>query len=229
MARRRYDAVLFGADGVLTGPTDPDTFRLAIEKAFRAFGIDRPRRDHVDALLGVTPDELARICGTYGIDAETFWPEVDRHRARAHQRALHRGKKPLYNDVATLQSLGTDRDLAVVSDDQHETVEYLLEFFGIEGLFETFYGREPTVEGLGLKKPNPHYLERALSELGADRDVIEALYVGDSNADIEAAERANVDSAFLRRPHRADYVLDSRPTHEITSLAEVPNLRPGID
>lgn len=224
MVRGRYDAVLFGADGVLVGPTDPDSARLAIEKALRAFGVDRPRRDHVDALLEVTPEELARICGTYGLDPETFWPERDRRLARTQQRALHRGQKPLYNDVATLQSLTTDRDLGVVSNNQHETVEYLLDFFGIKGLFETFYGREPTVESLRLKKPNPHYVERALSDLGADAE--RTLYVGDSESDIEAARRANVDSAFLRRPHRTEYALDARPTHEITSLTELPDLRP---
>jgi len=224
MAPRRYDAIVFGADGVIVGPTDPDTSRLAIEKALRTFGVDRPRRDHVDALLEVTPEELARICGAYGLDPETFWPERDRHLARAQQRALHRGQKPLYNDVATLQSLETDRDLAVVSNNQHETIGYVLDFFGIERLFETYYGREPTVESLRLKKPNPHYLERALSDLGVEKS--RALYVGDSESDIEAADRANTDSAFLRRPHRTEYALGSGPTHEITSLAELPALAP---
>jgi HAD superfamily hydrolase (TIGR01509 family) len=219
--------VIFDADGVLVAPTDPDTSRLAIEKAFRAFGVSRPRREHVDALLGVTPEELARVCAAYDIDAETFWPERDRRLERAQRRALHRGKKPLYNDVATLRSLRTDRDLAIVSNNQHETIGYVLDFFGIDGLFETFYGREPTVEGLRVKKPDPHYLRRALSDLGA-RDE-QALFVGDSNVDIEAAREAGIDSAFLRRPRRAEYALDSQPTHEIMSLTEVSDLRPGTE
>ena len=227
MVRGRYDAVVFGADGVIVGPTDPDTSRLAIEKALRTFGVDRPRRNHVDALVGVTPEELTRICGAYGLDPETFWPERDRHLARAQQRALHRGQKPLYNDVATLQSLGTNRDLAVVSNNQHETISYVLDFFGIGRLFETYYGRESTVESLRLKKPNPHYIDRALSDLGVEGT--RALYVGDSDSDIKAAKRANVDSAFLRRPHRAEYTLDARPTHEIPSLAELPDLAPETD
>lgn len=225
MASGRYDTVVFDADGVLVAPTDPDTSRLAIEKAFRTFGVDRPQREHVDALVGVTPEELARICETYGVAPETFWPERDRHLVRAQRRALHRGRKPLYNDVATLQSLGTDRDLAIVSNNQHETIEYVLGFFGVEGLFETVYGREQTVEGLRRKKPNPYYVERALSDLGVRNERV--LFVGDSNCDLAAASEAGVDSAFLRRSHRAEYALDTRPTHEISSLTEVPDLRPG--
>ena len=227
MAQGRYDAVVFDADGVLVAPTDPDTSRLAIEKAFLTFGVSRPRRDHVDALIGVTPEKLTRICGAYDLDPETFWPERDRQAVRAQQRALRRGKKPLYNDVATLRSLGVDRNLAVVSNNQHETIRYVLDFFGIDGLFETFYGREPSVEGLRRKKPDPHYLRRALSDLGAEKSA--ALYVGDSNSDIEAARTVGIDSAFLRRPHRAGYTLDPRPTHEISSLAELSDLRPEVE
>lgn len=227
MTRERYGAVIVGAEGVLVEPIDPDRSRLAIEKAFRAFGIDRPRREHVDALLDPTPEELETICGTYDVAAEAFWPECDRHLTRAHRRALHRGEISLYNDVATLQSLGADRDLAVVSDRRGETIEYLLEFFGIDGLFEAVYGRDPTVEGLAYKKPDPHFLERAVADLGADPE--RTLAVGDSNTDTEAAKRATVDSAFLRRPHRTGYVFEGQPTHEIASLAELPTLSPEVE
>ena len=54
-----------------------------------------------------------------------------------------------------------------------------------------------TVESLERKKPNTHYVERALSDLDADA----ALYVGDSESDVVAADRAGLDSAFVRRPH----------------------------
>ena len=119
-----------------------------------------------------------------------------------------------------------DRDLLVASDHQRETIEYLLDFFGIEELFEVASGRESGVEGLEGKKPSPHSLERALTDLGVE--AARTLAVGDSNADIEAARGANVDSAFLRRPRCAEYVLDSRPTHEITSLTELSTLRPEV-
>ncbi|PSP76822.1 hypothetical protein BRC86_00765 [Halobacteriales archaeon QS_3_64_16] len=227
MSRERYDAVIVGVDGVLVEPIDSDRARLAIEKAFRAFGIDRPRREHVDALLDASPEELEAVCGAYDVAAETFWPECDRHLARAYRRALHRGEISLYNDVATLQSLRTDCDLAVVSDRQGETIDYLLEFFGIAGLFETVSGRHPTVEGLEYKKPNPQLIEHALADLGVE--AARTLAVGDSDADVEAARGANVDAAFLRRSHWAGYVLEGEPTHEIASLTELPTLHPGVE
>lgn len=77
------------------------------------------------------------------------------------------------------------------------------------------YGREPTVAGAHRRKPDTDYLDRALSDLGT-RD---ALYVGDSETDVETARRAGVDSAFLRRPHRTDATLSVEPTDEFDSLA----------
>ena len=64
------------------------------------------------------------------------------------------------------------------------------------------------------------YLDRALSDLGT-RD---ALYVGDSGVDVEAATRAGVDSAFVRRDHRADYPLRAEPDYEVPDLAALADL-----
>jgi phosphoglycolate phosphatase-like HAD superfamily hydrolase len=94
----------------------------------------------------------------------------------------------------------------------------LLAHHGIDN-FETAYGRQPTLTGAARRKPEPYYIERALAEL----DAAEALYVGDSEKDIVAAERAGIDSVFLRRDHVTDVTLSVDPT------AEVPDLWTLID
>ena len=59
-----------------------------------------------------------------------------------------------------------DARLGLVSNNQHHTVGYALDRFRLGDAFETAYGHHHTVEGLRRRKPDPHYLDRALSDLG---------------------------------------------------------------
>lgn len=129
------------------------------------------------------------------------------HAHRSPPRAV--GKTP-YDDVSTLDNFSIS--LGLVSNNQRTTVNFLVNCFDID-VFETAYGREPTLAG-AAQKTNPHYIERALAELEAER----VLYVGDSNVDLEAVDRLGVDSAFIRRPHRENYTLKHEPTHEVSTL-----------
>ncbi len=231
-----YDAVVFDNDGVLTHLTDWDLIRGAIRDTFAEFDVT-PDEDHVEDALRGEPDRLRWLADHHGFDPDQFWARREAHAAAAQRAAMESGEKPLYDDCSVLASLRARHDiqLGVVSNNQHQTVEHVLEVYGIEDLFETAYGREPTFAGARRKKPNPHYLNRALADLDADS----ALYVGDSDSDIRAAHNADsrqhdadrrhshgatVDSAFLRRPHRHEYELDVAPTHEITSLRDLQAL-----
>jgi phosphoglycolate phosphatase-like HAD superfamily hydrolase len=107
-----------------------------------------------------------------------------------------------------------------VSNNHHSTIAFVLDFFDLRSLFETYYGREKTIESLRVKKPNPHYIERALADLDSES----ALYVGDSESDVIAAHDAGIDSAFVRRPHSRTVDLSTDPTYEVQSLYELPEL-----
>jgi len=58
---------------------------------------------------------------------------------------------------------------------------------------EKIRAREPTRESLREKKPEPTYLEAA----AADLDCLNPLYVGDSEIDIVAGQRAGFDTVSL--------------------------------
>lgn len=224
-----YDAVVFDNDGVLTHLTDWDLIRGAIRDAFAEFGVT-PADNHVEDALRGEPDRLHRLADHHGVDPDRFWARREAHAAAAQREAMETGDKPLYDDCAVLARLRAryGLKLGIVSNNQHETVEHVLDVHGIGHLFDTAYGRDPTFAGARRKKPNPYYLERALADLDAES----ALYVGDSDSDVRAAHNADsrtgptidVDSAFLRRPHRRGYRLDVEPTHEIASLRELPAL-----
>ncbi len=213
-----YDAIVFDNDGVIVEPTDRAHITDAVCEAFREFGHDTDR-GAVDRAVA----DSAGPAGTLGavgvadsLDVGAFWTRREECAAATQKRLVREGAKSLYDDVAVLEAV--EARMGMVSNNQHETVTFIVDHYGLD-FFETVHGRDPTVVGAERKKPDPHYLERALSELGT-RD---ALYVGDSEVDIEAARRAGVDSAFLRREHSADTDLAVEPTHE------VPDLRALVD
>ncbi|WP_336343699.1 HAD family hydrolase [Halalkalicoccus ordinarius] len=209
-----YDAVLFDNDGILVEPTDRAVLREAIRKTYAEFDVD-PSAEEVEELMGITTETLEGIANEYGLDPAEFWYRRDMNASEAQCELIRNGGKPLYEDVPTLSKLSAD--LGVVSNNQHRTIEHILEFYELDGLFETHYGREPTLEGIDRKKPSAYYLERALTDL----DTRNALYVGDSGVDVLAAAEADVDCAFVRRPHRNGYELPAAPAYEIESLEDL--------
>lgn len=214
-----YDAVLFDNDGVLVEPPAHDTQTEATRAAFREMGIEPVDRSHVlDIVDGVTVERLHEICTTYGLDTDAFWEARERHDERSQLDAFKAGTRGRYDDVAAIATLPQRR--GVVSNNHHSTVTFVLDAFDLQTLFDVHYGREKTVESLGLKKPNPHYLDRALTALDAES----ALYVGDSESDVIAARRAGIDSVFVRRPHCRDVDLTATPTDEANDLHEVAGI-----
>ena len=214
-----YDTVVFDNDGVLVGRTCFDVLREATEETFAKFGVDKPNPDHVeDMTIGATPSDVATVSDVYDFDPDQFWQTRDSTVSAAQQDEARAERKTPYEDIDTLADL--DIAMGIVSSNQQETVDFLLEHFELSGLFDTAYGREATIESLTLRKPNPHYLNRALSDLDAES----ALYVGDNESDIEAAENAGIDSAFIRRPHRSDWDLNTWPTWDIDSLDDLHDI-----
>lgn len=207
-----YEAVILDNDGVLVEPTDTDVIVDAVAESFEAFdvAIDRSQaRRTVDE--GIVPVDLAH---EHGIDPEALWHYRELNVSLAQQTHVRDGGKPVYEDVSVLRKL--DVPLGVVSNNQHATIEFLLAYHDLPP-FETVSGREPTLAGAAKRKPEPTYIEQALADLGAER----ALYVGDSEKDIVAADSAGIDSAFLRRDHVADTELSTEPTFEVRDFREL--------
>jgi phosphoglycolate phosphatase-like HAD superfamily hydrolase len=210
-----YDAVIFDNDGVLVELADRTVLRGAAARTFAELDVD-PRDEHVEEIIvGVTPETLREVCSAYDLDPETFWATRDRLISEVQCDLLRAGETGLYDDFDAVHAV--DAPLGIVSSNQQATVDFMLDHFGTRDLFATAYGRPPTVESLRLKKPNTHYVERALADVGVD----EALFVGDSASDVEAAHRAGLDSAFLRRPHRTGTTLGVTPTYELRGLRDL--------
>ncbi|WP_435159517.1 HAD family hydrolase [Haladaptatus sp. DFWS20] len=217
-----YDTVLFDNDGVLVEPPAYETQAEATRRAFEAVGVDEADQQHIDAVIhGVTVDGLREICTAYDIGATAFWGAREHHDEQSQLNAFETGVRDCYDDVSAVAKLSQARGL--VSNNHHSTIEYVLDFFELDSLFDTVYGRSKTIESLRLKKPNSHYLDRALTDLDADS----ALYVGDSESDVVAAHRAGMDSVFVRRAHCRDVTLPVSPTYEVQNLHGVVEILDG--
>ena len=217
-----YDTVVFDNDGVLVGRTAFDVLQDATQETFEDFGVTDPDPNHVENMtVGATPHQVATICGQYDLPREDFWRAREEKMVEVQSQEAREGRKRPYDDIDTLADL--DAAKGIVSSNQQGTVDFLLDHFSVRDLFGTAYGREPTIESLDLRKPNSHYIDRALADLDADS----ALFVGDNESDVRAAENAGIDSAFIRRPHRTDWELNVWPTWEIHELDELHEICEG--
>lgn len=219
--------MLFDQDGVLVEPPATEIQAEATRAAFRAVGVDDPDETHVEAVVnGVTVEELHEMCRTYALDPERFWAAREAHDERSQFERFRAGARTTYDDVEAVEAL--EVPLGIVSNNHDSTVAFVQSYFDLDAPFAVALGREKTIESLRLKKPNPHYLERALDDLDGTIDPSEALYVGDSESDVLAAHRAGMDSVLLRREHVRD-VEHVDPTHETADLHEVAAIVRGSE
>lgn len=214
-----YDAIIFDKDGVLVDHSGRALFDRVARDAFADLGVSDPSREAIATISRVPTEavnsDFKEIESEYGVDPAQLLLRRD-ERAVQHQRAAaETGAKEPYDDVLALESV--DVPLGVVSNNQQGTVEAVLSIHGLADYFDTAYGRAHGLEGLRNRKPSPHYLEQAIDDLDAQ----DPLYVGDSGTDLIAAERAGVDSAFLRREHREGYELPTEPRYDVEGLAEL--------
>jgi phosphoglycolate phosphatase-like HAD superfamily hydrolase len=216
-----YEAVLFDMDGVILEGrgTDPAVHRRALDDVLTDRGLTVPD-DHYDALGSDGYDEAFRAaCASVGVDAPTLFHEREMRSATRGVARLAAGSRGLYPDVEAIDRLANHTSVGLVSNNYHPTVEFVVDHFRLSA-FGVARGRDLGLDGYQRRKPNPHYLNEVLDALG----VSTGLYVGDRETDVLAAERAGLESVFIRRAHNAAVDLDVEPTVEIESLDALVSL-----
>jgi HAD superfamily hydrolase (TIGR01549 family) len=214
-----YDSLLLDHDGVIVTLGDSAAMTEAARLSLHDAGIENPPDDAVDVLrVAVADDELRALSDRWGLDPDRLFRLRDDRMDERLRAETTAGRKRPYDDVDALADLTVPT--GIVSNNQTRIVKFVLEHYGLSHHFRAVHARSPTRESLVRKKPSPTFLEEAMSDLG----VSNPLYVGDSESDVVAGQRAGLDVAFLRRDHNADRSLGVDPTYEVRGLSEVTAL-----
>lgn len=212
-----YDAVLFDFDGVLVEPPSLEAFYEALRRVYDSFDLSRPSKEEVSAFFAGNLEAISRRCRQLGIDINQFCGQAAKEAIRTQRKEIKVGMRSAYEDISALVSLSPS--CGVVSDNHPSIVSMTLQQFGIARHFETIHGCPLTPTGFKRRKPNPYNLEAAMVALDVEPDRV--LYVGDQSVDIDAADNAGVDSAYLSRDGSE---VDRTPTYQLSSLRELPTV-----
>ena len=184
----QYKAYLFDLDGTLIDSAGD--IAIAVNEVRSEEGLPPLSLASVSAEIGHGAMALIKGCFP-GEDSEG----VKRIRERfvlAYQRTLCVETKPMVGAEECLRGLiDQGAKVALITNKPCFLGEPLLEQLGWAHLFEPCYFGD-TFE---LKKPDPFPLKHALSSLGVKPS--EALFVGDTEVDAEAANHAGVDLAIV--------------------------------
>jgi phosphoglycolate phosphatase len=214
-----YDGLLLDHDGVITTLVEGESLRGAARAAFRDAGVSDPDESAVRALaIHVDNADLIEVSRQYDLDPDRLWGYRDERAYETLRDALDAGQKIPYDDTDALHDV--ERPMGIVSNNQTRLVERALSTHELLELFETVRARAPERESIERKKPRPTYLEAAMDDLGVESP----LYVGDSESDVIAGQRAGVDTAFIRRGHNDERALGTSPTYEVDGLDDVVEL-----
>lgn len=211
-------------DGViLEGPgTPPSVYDRAADTAIDALGLEPTERQRRD-LRDHGYENVETACEALGADPTAFWRQKENEASRLAADRIRSGERGIYEDVDALEDLGEHATLALVSNNRHETAEFVADH--LPASFAAARGRDPTAAGWRRRKPEPDYLLETLAEL----DVDDGLYVGDRGTDVIAAEKAGLEPAYLRRPHNADEPLPEGATYELETLAELVGVLEAVE
>lgn len=106
--------------------------------------------------------------------------------------------------------------MAVVSSKKKQAVELGLQLTGLDGYFKTIIGYDEVKK----YKPDPEGLLNACKALNMYHD--DAIYVGDTDTDMIAADRAGMYSvALITHPERKEALLKAKPNEAINDLMEL--------
>ncbi|SDJ97316.1 HAD family hydrolase [Natronorubrum texcoconense] len=211
--------ILFDMDGViLEGPgTDPQVYADAADRALDELGAE-PTPAQRDDLRRHDLENIADHCAALEIDAAAFWKLKDEYASETSHDLIRSGERGLYDDIDAIADLADRTTVGLVTNNRHATAEFVASYVPIE--FDVVRGRRPTFEDFRRKKPEPDFIDDALSELDADN----GFYVGDSHKDVTAGRAAGLEPIYLRRTHNRDVDRPADAVAVVDSLAALPSV-----
>lgn len=181
--------VIFDVDGTLVDSNDAHAraWTEALQESGQSVPFDRVR-----ALIGMGGDKL--LPAAAGLSADSAEGKAVSERRAAIFRARHLPHLRAFDGARDLVRALKDRGfrLAVASSAEERDLRPLLAIAGAEDLLDA----RASGDDVARSKPDPDIVRAALGKLGSS--AAEAIMVGDTPYDVEAARRAGVDCIGLR-------------------------------
>lgn len=196
-----YSTILFDFDGTLTSSLP--IWIAAYQYALKNFGIQISSEEVVSSCFYRS---WADVVNDFEIPSvEVFEDHVKTGLEEAFVNAqLFDGVMPVLETLRTMNI-----KLGIVTSSRQNVVKKFLQLHNIHEHFDSLI----TADDIENYKPHPEPVLKALSQL--NKNSHEALMVGDSSADMLAAQAANVDKAlFFPEEHDEFYDLNELKLHQ---------------
>lgn len=206
----KYKAIIFDLDGTLTDTLE-DLF-LSVNHALRCCDLPERSLDEVRRFVGNGVRKL--IERAVPSNTDPILTEQCFEHFRTHYMVHCQEHTTLYPGIATLLMTLHARGyrMAVVSNKLQSGVDELARTF-FKGVIDVAIGEQQGIP----RKPEPNMVEAALSQLGVSKE--EAIYVGDSDVDLQTAANAGLPCISVLWGFRnRDFLI----AHGATILAEKP-------
>lgn len=155
-----------------------------------------------------------RYTERYGLDAKTFWREVDARNLEYRKAMLRKGRLRAYPDTDILKYLNGKKCAWSVSSE--ECIRFVLSSLDLINYFDFIIGKDyKNYAYLDYLKPSPKFIEIIKEKLHCDRCVV----IGDGNKEMLAAKRAGCLAIYINRSGKKSEYAD----FTITSLRELLN------
>ncbi|GAA0360795.1 pyrophosphatase PpaX [Bacillus horti] len=205
-----YTTVLFDLDGTIL-----DTNDLIISSMLHALKQFFPEGQHTrEEIIPHMGKTLNDIMAHYAPDKVDELTKVYREYNLSKHDELVQAFPHVKEVLEELKHLGVK--MGIVTTKQRLTTEMGLKLCQIDSYFDTVV----TLQDVTQPKPHPEPVLKAMSDLGALAP--KTLMVGDSRFDIEAAQRAGVDSAGVAWSLKGEKYLQSfSPTYMLHSIKDL--------
>lgn len=206
----KYKALIFDLDGTLLDTLDDLT--AAVNYALTAFGLPTRTRAEVQSFVGNGVRVLMSLSVPQGLQHPQFEDifKVFTSYYESHTQVYTRPYDGIFSMLTWCQEQGYL--LGIVSNKLDGPVKDLAEFY-FKGIFQVAIGESPHIR----RKPAPDALLEALRLLSIEPQ--EALFIGDSEVDIETARNAHVECLSVTWGFRELAVLK---THGATAWIDRP-------
>lgn len=206
--------MVFDMDGVLLDSLSSDEWKWdAVKKVIRSKGVEADKLDEttLGAVLGDQGyKECIKACNNLGLSPKKVWTEIAQETTLQRREKISSGDITLYDNVKTLVETLHQEDIkmGVISNAPEGAVKATMDEFDLKRYMH-FYMGVRSFEDLQARKPNPNHLEIAKIEIKRSPMV----YVGDTESDVIAANRADLKSAWINRNNvesdvQPDYVIE---------------------